>query len=82
MKTDLKDSFKYFIENHDSLFEEYPNKFVVIHEKTVVLSKDSFVEAYEAAISNGYDPGTFLIQECTAGDSAYTQFFASQISFA
>jgi hypothetical protein len=79
MKTDLKETFRYFTENHDEIFRVYPNKFVVLSDKSVVLAKDSFVEAYEAAIAAGYQPGSFLVQECTEGDSAYTQYFSSPI---
>lgn len=82
MKTDLKNSFRYFTENHDEIFSRYPNKFVVLCDESVILAKDTFVEAYEGAIAAGHQPGTFLVQECTEGDSAYTQFFSSNIAFA
>lgn len=80
--TDTKEIFKYFTENHDEILAKYPGKFVVLVGKSVAFAKDSFDEAFDTAIEEGLNPGEFLIQECTAGDSAYTQFFSSQIAFA
>ena len=82
MAADTKDIFRYFTENHDEIFSRFPGKFVVLHGKSVAFAKDTFDEALDAAMAAGFKPGEFLIQECTAGDSAYTQFFSSQIVFA
>lgn len=82
MTADTKDIFRYFTENHDEIFSRFPGKFVVLHGKSVAFAMDTFDEALDAAMAAGFKPGEFLIQECTAGDSAYTQFFSSQIVFA
>lgn len=82
MAADTKDIFRFFTENHDEIFSRFPGKFVVLHGKSVAFAKDTFDEALDAAMAAGFKPGEFLIQECTAGDSAYTQFFSSQIVFA
>lgn len=80
--TDTKEIFRYFTDNHDEIFARYPGKFVVLDGKSVAFAEDTFEKALDAAIEAGFKPGEFLIQECTAGDSAYTQFFSSQIAFA
>ena len=68
--------------NHDEIFRKFPNKFVVIRNEEVIDSGDSFDEAFSGAINAGLTIGNFLIQECTEGDSAYTQFFSSRVVFA
>lgn len=78
----LQLDFKYFIDNHDEIFANYPNKFVVIKDETVLYAEDSFELALEKATSNGLEVGTFLIQECTEGDGAYTQTYHSRVIFA
>lgn len=78
----LQDEFTYFVNNHDEIYAMYPNKFVVIQGKQVVLAETSFEKALESALSKGLDAGTFIIQECTEGDSAYTQTFHSRVVFA
>ncbi len=82
MSKNLVDNFRYFTEHHDELFEQYPNKFVLIKDKSVILSGDTFEEVYTKAVDRGLKIGTFIIQECTSGDAAFTQFFSNQIVFA
>lgn len=82
MNENLVKEFEFFTENHDELFAKYPNKFVVLKDKAVVLTGDSFEEVYAKALDSGLVLGTFLIQECTEGDSAYTQTFLSRVVFA
>ena len=81
MTTDIKDIFRFFTEHHDEILSRFPGKFVVLNGKSVAFAKDTFDEAFDAAMSAGFKPGEFLIQECTAGDSAYTQFFSSRFAF-
>ncbi len=80
---DTKQSdFKYFIDNHDDIFSKYPNKYVVIKDQTILYAEDTFDSAFEKAITDGLEVGSFLIQECTEGDSAYTQTYHSRVIFA
>ncbi len=76
------DDFKFFIDNHDELLKLYRDKFLVISEKKVLFASDSFDNALDEAIKRGIELGTFIIQECTDGDSAYTQMFHSRAIFA
>lgn len=80
MKTE--ENFKFFKANHESLFMRYPGKFLVLSNNDVAFAKDSFEEALDVALSSGLKPGDFLIQECTEGDRAYTQFFSNLAIFA
>ena len=81
MENTLKAEFRFFREQHDKIFKEYPGKFVVIKGKKVVLAGNSFEDAYSLALASGHKVGSFLIQECTAGDKAFTQTFHSRVVF-
>ena len=78
----LDKNFEYFIDNHDKIFKEYPNQFVVIQDCKVVAFGATFDEALARTEEMGLELGTFLIQECTAGTAAYTQTFHSRVIFA
>lgn len=81
MNTQSED-FKWFVENHNSLYVKYPNKHIVIFDKNVVGHGDSFEEALAVAIDKKLKLGTFIIQECTKGEEGYTQRFSSRVVFA
>lgn len=80
-KYSLEENFNYFIANHDEILKQYPNKFVVIQNKQVIFGADTFDEAFSEANSRGLETGTYIIQECSEGDSAYTQTFHSRAIF-
>ena len=82
MDTKLTKNFLYFKEHHDEILTRYPNMFVVINNEEVLFAGHTFDEAYEKAVAAGLQLGTFLIQECTEGNSAFTQFFSNQVAFA
>jgi len=78
----LEREFKYFKENHDTLYREYPNKYLVIQGDNVITSKDTFEEALNEAIRKGLEVGSFMVQLCSEGEEAYTQTFHSRVIFA
>lgn len=77
----LEKEFKFFTDNHNELFKDYPDKYIVIQSETVVLAADSFEEALNAAIEKGLQVGEFLVQQCTEGESGFTQIFHSRAIF-
>jgi hypothetical protein len=77
----LQDQFKWYLDNQDELVKQYNGKFLVIRGNDVVGVYDSDMEALIGA-KKKYELGTFLIQECTPGDEAYTQTFHSRVLFA
>lgn len=81
MATQSED-FKWFVKNHDKLYSLYPDKHIVIQDKEVVGSGESFEKALANALSKGLQLGTFIIQECTKGEESYTQSFSSRVVFA
>ena len=77
----LEKEFKFYLDNQASILAKYSGKFVVIVGDEVVGAFDSMADAYFDSIKK-YEPGTFLVQECTEGEEAYTQSFTSRVIFA
>lgn len=71
------DNFIYFVDNHDKLFRDYPNAFLVINNKSVVFSAKTMSEAIKWVDSNNLPDE--IVQHCTSGTSAYSSSFCSQI---
>ncbi len=76
----LKKEFDFYLKNQNDLVKKYNNRYLVIVGQEVVGAYDSFEEALEESIK-AHELGTFLIQKCTSGVSAYTQTFHSRVCF-
>lgn len=77
----VKELFKWYLDNQDSLLNDYLGKVLVIKDYSVSAAFDNEDDAITYAMNN-YPLGSFIIQLCTPGDSAYTQTFHSRVSFA
>ena len=71
---------EYFIANQEKLVAEHGNKTLVIKDCQVVDVCDSPLTAYLKA-QEKYEVGTFMIQPCIPGPSAYTVSIATQEIF-
>ena len=67
----LDNKFYFYRTNQNDLVSKYNGRFVVITGNKVIGDYGSYLEAY-VKTKKQYEPGTFLIQECTEGNSAYT----------
>lgn len=67
----VKELFKWYLQNQESLVEKYNGKYIVIVNNSVVDCFDDENDAYFAA-QNKYGLGNFLIQWCAPGEEAYT----------
>ena len=76
----LDQEFKFYIDNQNELLKKYNGKFIAIVGDKVVGDFDTFEEAVDKTTLH-YQPGTFLVQECTEGEDAYTQTFHSRVIF-
>ena len=74
----LNTEFKYFLDHQDELVKTYNNRVLVIIGEKVVDDYDSYDQAVFQSIKK-YKPGTFLLQECTEGEDAYTDTFSSPV---
>ena len=75
----LEKEFNYYLEHQDELVPVYDGKFLVIVGTQVVGAFDSREDAYYTSLKK-YAPGTFMIQLCTPGDSAYTVRYYNRVS--
>jgi hypothetical protein len=76
----LEKEFNYFLDNQNKLVKQYNGKFIVIIGDRVVGDYESYEEALFKS-KEQHELGTFLIQECTEGEEAYTQTFHSRVIF-
>lgn len=77
----LKKQLEYFKANQGALLEKYKGKFLVIKDEEVKGVYDLQEDAYANAVKQ-FELGTFLIQQCLAGEESYTQTFHSRVSLA
>jgi len=74
----LEKEFKYYLDNQNDLVKKYNNRVLVIVNEKVVGDYDDFEQALFKSVKK-YELGTFLIQECTEGEDAYTDTFHSPV---
>ena len=67
----LDNEFYYYRANQDKLLKDYNGRYIVIVGDKVLGDYDSYLEAY-VKTKKDHEPCTFLIQECTPGNKAYT----------
>lgn len=73
----MQDSdFSYFISNNEDLFSRYGHKFLAIKECTVLGAYDSLSVAVNETMKIA-ELGTFIAQECTGEESAYTVYITT-----
>lgn len=61
----------YFIANQEELVAKFRGKVLVIRGSEVLGAYPTAMDAYREA-QKTYEPGTFMIQPCEPGRSAYT----------
>ena len=74
----LNTEFKYFLDHQGELVKRYNNRVLVIIGEKVVDDYDDYDQAFFQSVKK-YKPGTFLLQECTEGEEAYTDTFCSPV---
>jgi hypothetical protein len=77
----LEKEFKYFLDHQEELVKKYNGRFIVIIGEKVTGDFASEAEAYIETVKT-QTPGTFLIQQCLPGQTAYKQTFHSRVMFA
>jgi len=75
-------NFEYFKKNLSELYKKYPDRYLVLKDEEVKFDGATFEEALTFATENGFELGTFLIQQCGADSSCYTQVFHTRAIFA
>ena len=77
----LEKEFEYYLDNQEKLLKKYDGRVLVIVGEQVVGDFDNYEDALFDSIKK-YELGTFLLQECTEGEDAYTETFYSPVIFA
>ena len=70
------DDFAWFRDNLTTLYSTYGNTFLLIKDKLVYGTFNTYAEGVRAGESM-FDKGTFIVQECGPDESAYTAFIAT-----
>lgn len=65
-----KQDFNFFINNYQELYKKYGHKFLAIKNKEILGAYDSIPSAIDE-LSEKYEVGSYIIQECTGDESAY-----------
>lgn len=81
MNDQLQKEFQYFLDHLPTLLEQYRGKFLVIRHQNVEGAYDSEEQAIREAMKE-FKLGTFLVQECSDAEKAYTRTFRSRVAFA
>ena len=74
----LKNEFQYYLDHQIELVAKYENKYIVVKDNSVVGVFDDAAHALHQSRKQ-YKPGTYLVQLCTPGTSAYTVNACSRI---
>lgn len=61
----------FFVDNYYQIFDLYGHKFIAIKDKHILGAFDSIPEAFNK-LSNKYELGTYIVQECNGDESEYT----------
>ena len=75
---DLKCDFDWYLHHQTELLAQFNGRVLVIRDQQVVGNYNSEAEAIMDARGK-FEPGTFLVQVCVPGESAYSQSFSSRV---
>lgn len=78
MKEQLKNEFKYYLDNQDDLVKKYNGKFIVIKDCLVIGVFDTEYDAITET-SKLNELGTFLVQKCEPGKNNYMRVYHSRV---
>lgn len=77
MGKDIQDQdFQWFLDNYDSLFEQYGNKYLAIKDKKIIGVYKTYAEGVKET-QKTEELGSFIIQHCNGDESGYTNYISS-----
>jgi hypothetical protein len=77
----LQNEFQWYLDHQNELVNQYNGKYLVISGEIVVGAYDKEEEALFDA-QKKYEAGSYIIQFCSPGETAYTHHFHSRVAFA
>lgn len=72
----IESDFRWFVDNHEHLYEQYGACYLAIKDKTVLGSYHSCEEGVRET-EKSEKLGTFIVQECGPDASSYTSYISS-----
>lgn len=76
--SEIKDLYKFFLDNKDSLLSKYAGQFLVISESRDVVAFPTRQAAYSFGAKT-YGLGNMMIQECSTGALSKVRKFHSRV---
>ena len=70
----LRKDFEWYLDNQDSLVEQYDGQYLVISGQKVLFASVDKDVAYDKGVELA-GLGKYILQHCTPGDEAYTMTF-------
>lgn len=70
----LRKDFEWYLENQDSLVEQYNGQYLVISGQKILFASTEKEFAYNKGVELA-GVGKYILQHCTPGDEAYTMTF-------
>lgn len=77
---DLRQDYKFFLDNKKELVEKFAGMYILISNREVVKAFADENDAYYYGVENK-GAGNFIVQLCTKDEEAYTQTFHSRVAF-
>ena len=74
--TDRKNDFDFFLSQYDDLYKKYGHCCIAIRFKEILGIYKSIPEAINV-LSNQYDLGEYIVQECNGDESGSTNYISS-----
>lgn len=73
---DRKNDFDFFLSNYDDFYKKYGHCCIAIRFNEIIGVYKSIQEAINV-LSNQYDLGEYIVQECNGDESGYTNYITS-----
>ena len=68
--------YKWFLNNYNSLFEEFGPQYLSIKDKKVLGAYPTYADAVRATVKTE-ELGSFIVQYCNGKENAYTNYISS-----
>ena len=75
----IERDFKYYLSHQNESVGQYDGKYIVLVNNKVVGSYEDYADAVYSSLEK-YQPGTFMVQLCTPGESAYTARYYNRVT--
>lgn len=72
-----KDDFRWFLNNYADLYEKYGSTYLVIKNKVVLGTYDTYAEAVKSTMKTE-KLGSFIVQLCSGTEIGYTNYIYYQ----